>query len=123
MRLFLDGDFFGPQLAAQRESVIDFARLLPAAGLLLRDVRAGRADPQRTRQVRADDVGPDRQQRHLGGRPGRLPVRVRDAGRAPSCQGGYSLGQELVLGLGSTLGIAAQFLILVPYLKAAGVHL
>ncbi|CAB4695175.1 MAG: murein biosynthesis integral membrane protein MurJ [Actinobacteria bacterium] len=32
----------------------------------------------------------------------------------------YSSSQELVLGLGSTLGIAAQLLILVPYLRAAG---
>ena len=38
---------------------------LPAAGLLLRDVRPGRADPQRSRVVRADDVGADRQQRDL----------------------------------------------------------
>ncbi len=35
-------------------------------------------------------------------------------------EGGYSGSQELVLGLGSTLGIAAQLLILVPYLKRAG---
>lgn len=33
---------------------------------------------------------------------------------------GYSSDQELVLGLGSTLGIVAQLLILVPYLRAAG---
>jgi putative peptidoglycan lipid II flippase len=33
---------------------------------------------------------------------------------------GYSSGQELLLGLGSTLGIAVQLLILVPYLGAAG---
>ena len=34
--------------------------------------------------------------------------------------GGYSVGQELVLGVGSTLGILAQLLILVPYLRRAG---
>ncbi|WKN48533.1 murein biosynthesis integral membrane protein MurJ [Nocardioides sp. Arc9.136] len=33
---------------------------------------------------------------------------------------GFSADQELVLGLGSTLGIAAQLLILLPYLRAAG---
>jgi len=33
---------------------------------------------------------------------------------------GYSSGQELLLGLGSTLGIVVQLLVLVPYLKAAG---
>jgi putative peptidoglycan lipid II flippase len=33
---------------------------------------------------------------------------------------GYSAGQELLLGLGSTLGIVAQLVILVPYLRRAG---
>jgi putative peptidoglycan lipid II flippase len=37
-----------------------------------------------------------------------------------STVGGYTSGQELLLGLGSTLGIAAQLLILVPFLKRAG---
>ena len=34
--------------------------------------------------------------------------------------GGYGSGQELLLGLGSTLGIAVQLLILVPYLRRSG---
>jgi putative peptidoglycan lipid II flippase len=34
--------------------------------------------------------------------------------------GGYSFQQELLLGLGSTLGIVAQAAILVPYLRASG---
>ncbi|MFN8189779.1 MAG: murein biosynthesis integral membrane protein MurJ [Nocardioidaceae bacterium] len=34
--------------------------------------------------------------------------------------GGFTSSQELLLGLGSTLGIVAQFLILLPYLRAAG---
>lgn len=34
--------------------------------------------------------------------------------------GPYTNGQELLLGLGSTLGIVVQFLILVPYLRRAG---
>ena len=34
----------------------------------------------------------------------------------------YTSTQELVLGLGATLGIAVQVLVLLPYLKAAGVH-
>lgn len=33
---------------------------------------------------------------------------------------GYTGGQELLLGLGSTLGIAVQLLVLLPYLRAAG---
>jgi putative peptidoglycan lipid II flippase len=35
--------------------------------------------------------------------------------------GGYSAGREALLGIGSTVGIAAQLLILLPYLAAAGV--
>ncbi len=37
--------------------------------------------------------------------------------------GSYSTSRELLLGLGSTLGIALQFLVLIPYLRAAGVSL
>ncbi|RNL60861.1 murein biosynthesis integral membrane protein MurJ [Nocardioides marmoriginsengisoli] len=33
---------------------------------------------------------------------------------------GYSAGAEALLGIGSTLGIAAQFLILIPYLRRSG---
>jgi putative peptidoglycan lipid II flippase len=36
--------------------------------------------------------------------------------------GPYSTDQELLLGLGSTAGIVAQLLILLPYLRAAGFH-
>ncbi|MGH1564363.1 murein biosynthesis integral membrane protein MurJ [Mumia sp. DW29H23] len=35
---------------------------------------------------------------------------------------GFTNGEELLLGVGSTVGIAVQALILVPYLKAAGFH-
>ena len=47
----------------RRARVADRLRpLVPAADLLLRHVRAGRPDPQRSWPVRADDVGADRQQ-------------------------------------------------------------
>jgi putative peptidoglycan lipid II flippase len=36
--------------------------------------------------------------------------------------GPYTSGQELLLGLGATLGIAVQLLILVPYLRRSGFH-
>jgi putative peptidoglycan lipid II flippase len=36
--------------------------------------------------------------------------------------GPYTGGQEMLLGLGSTLGIVVQFLILLPYLRRAGFH-
>ena len=35
---------------------------------------------------------------------------------------GFTVGESLVLGVGSTLGIVAQAAILVPYLRAAGFH-
>jgi putative peptidoglycan lipid II flippase len=43
-------------------------------------------------------------------------------GRAEGAEvfGGYSSGQEALLGIGSSLGIAVQLLILVPYLRASG---
>ena len=41
------------------------------------------------------------------------------ASEAEQCAG-FAPGQELLLGLGSTAGIAVQLLILVPYLRAAG---
>ena len=47
--------------------------LLPAAGVLLRHVRAGGPGAELPRPLRPDDVGADRQQRDRGGRPGRLP--------------------------------------------------
>ena len=81
MRLFLDRAYYDPALAAQRDSVDRLRPLLPAAGVLLRDVRAGRAGAQRPRPVRPDDVGADRQQRDLGRRPGRLPRSSFGAGR------------------------------------------
>ncbi len=51
--------------------------VLPAAGLLLRDVRAGRAGAQRPRHVRPDDVGADRQQRDRDRDAAHLLVRLR----------------------------------------------
>jgi putative peptidoglycan lipid II flippase len=40
--------------------------------------------------------------------------------RGDSATGGYSTPQELILGVGSVVGIAAQTLILLPYLRASG---
>jgi len=37
-----------------------------------------------------------------------------------SSTGAYSSGQELLLGVGSTIGIIVQFLVLLPYMRAAG---
>ena len=92
--------------------------LLHAAGLLLRRARAGRAGAQRPGQVRADDVGADRQQRGVDHGAALVLDRLRaDGNRAP-----FTTGQELLLGLGSTLGIVAQAAVLIPFLRASGYH-
>ena len=63
MSIFLSASL-GRPLAGRRARLARRLRpAVPAAGLLLRDVRAGRADPQLPRPVRPDDVGADRQQR------------------------------------------------------------
>ena len=130
MRLFLDSAYFTPELAAQRESV---DRLRPATAcpqvffygmfVLVGQVlnARGRFGPMMWAPIannvisvavlgvylssaRAGPIGP-------AARP-RCPDRVG--------VGGYTAGQELLLGLGSTLGIAVQLLILLPYLRRAG---
>ena len=97
--------------------------VVPAAGLLLRDVRPGRAGAQRPRPLRPDDVGADRQQPHRRRDARRLPPGL--GRRRPEREqvGPLDTGQELLLGLGSTLGIVAQCLVLLPYLRATGLHL
>jgi putative peptidoglycan lipid II flippase len=44
-------------------------------------------------------------------------------GGPPTADGGYTSTQELVLGLGSTLGIVVQLLVLLPYVRSAGISL
>jgi len=41
----------------------------------------------------------------------------------PQDVGGFSTGEELLLGLGSTAGIAVQLLVLLPYLASSGVRI
>lgn len=52
-----------------------------------------------------------------------LYLAVFGAARGSELEGGYSRQQELLLGVGSTLGIAVQLLVLLPYLRAAGVRI
>jgi putative peptidoglycan lipid II flippase len=119
MRLYLDSAFFGEGLAAQRESVIDFARLcLPQVffygmfvlvGQVLN--ARGRFGPMMWAPI-ANNV--------ISVAVLALYLVVHGAARGDELCGGYTTGQEWLLGLGSTVGIAAQLLILLPYLKAAG---
>ncbi len=120
MRLYLDGTFFTDPFTAQRESVIAFARLcLPQVFFYGMFVLVGQVLNAR------DRFGP------MMWAPiannvisvavlGAYLVLFGPASGSELC-GGYTTGQEWLLGLGSTLGIAAQLLILVPYLRSAGV--
>ncbi|MEI5673416.1 MULTISPECIES: murein biosynthesis integral membrane protein MurJ [unclassified Nocardioides] len=45
------------------------------------------------------------------------------AGEEPLADGGFTSTQELILGVGSTLGIVVQLLVLMPYVRAAGISL
>jgi putative peptidoglycan lipid II flippase len=119
MRLFLDGSYFTPELAEQRESVIDFARFcLPQVFfygmfVLLGQVlnARGRFGPMMWAPI-ANNV---------------IAVAVLTAyllvfGPAEGAEllGGFTPAEEALLGIGSTVGIAVQLLVLVPYLRAAG---
>jgi putative peptidoglycan lipid II flippase len=119
MRLYLDGSFFTGALSQQRESVIDFARLcLPQVffygmfvlvGQVLN--ARGRFGPMMWAPI-ANNV--------ISVAVLAVYLLVYGAARGDGLCGGYSSGQELLLGLGSTIGIVAQLLILVPYLRSAG---
>jgi putative peptidoglycan lipid II flippase len=118
MRLYLDGGFYEPCLAEQRESVIDFARyclpqvffygMFVLVGQILN--ARGRFGPMMWAPIANNVIS-----------VAVLAVYLFAFGPASKGDvGGFTRNQELVLGVGSTLGIAAQFLILVPYLKSAG---
>ncbi|NUR07123.1 MAG: murein biosynthesis integral membrane protein MurJ [Nocardioidaceae bacterium] len=132
MRLFLDPSFFGPELASQRESVIDFARYcLPQVFFYGMYVLVGQVlnsrgsfGPMMWAPIANNVIavlvlstylwiyGPVRDLCGTGD-----PSAISGPG---SVVGGFSTGQELLLGLGSTLGIVAQFLVLLPFLRRAG---
>ncbi len=119
MRLYLSDAYFTDALSAQRESVIDFARLcLPQVffygmfvlvGQVLN--ARGRFGPTMWAPV-ANNV--------ISVAVLVLYLLVNGAAHGDALCGGYTTGQEWLLGLGSTLGIAVQLGILIPYLRAAG---
>ncbi|VXA91821.1 murein biosynthesis integral membrane protein MurJ [Nocardioides sp. AX2bis] len=119
MDVLLGSEFGEPELAAQRSSAIDFARyclpqvffygMFVLVGQILN--ARGRFGPMMWAPI-ANNV---------------LAVAVLAAylllnGPATTAEqsGPFSPGQELLLGVGSTLGIVAQLVILVPYLRSAG---
>jgi putative peptidoglycan lipid II flippase len=118
MRLFLNSSFYEPDMAAQRESVIVFARyclpqvffygMFVLVGQILN--ARGSFGPMMWAPIANNVIS-----------VGVLVVYLLVFGPAAKGDcGGYTSSQELLLGLGSTIGIALQFLILVPYLRKAG---
>ncbi len=119
MDLFLNADYDQPDLAAQRDSVVAFARFcLPQiffygmfvlVGQVLN--ARGRFGPMMWAPIANNVIS-----------IAVLVVYLVVFGPAQDLFGPYSTNEELLLGLGSTAGIVAQFLILVPYLRASGFH-
>jgi putative peptidoglycan lipid II flippase len=119
MAVYLDPSYGEPALAEQRASVIAFARyclpqvffygMFVLVGQILN--ARGRFGPMMWAPI-ANNV---------------ISVLVLVAylvvfgpARGGELSAGFTPGQELLLGVGSTLGIVAQLLILLPYLRAAG---
>ena len=119
MDIFLTAKYDDPALAPHRESIIDFARFcLPQVffygmfvlvGQILNS--RGRFGPMMWAPIANNVIS-----------VAVLVVYLFVFGPASDTEemGPFTPGQELLLGLGSTLGIVAQFLVLVPYLRAAG---
>jgi putative peptidoglycan lipid II flippase len=121
MALMLNGQYGDADLAEQRQSAIDFARyclpqvffygMFVLVGQVLN--ARGRFGPMMWAPIANNVIS-----------VAVLVIYLVSFGPATAAEqvGPFSTGQELVLGLGSTLGIAAQLLILLPYLRAAGFH-
>ena len=119
MSLMLHEQYSEPALAEQRQSAIDFARyclpqvffygMFVLVGQILNSRR--RFGPMMWAPIANNVIA-----------VGVLVVYLIAFGPATTSEqvGPFSTQQELLLGLGSTAGIVAQFLILIPYLRAAG---
>jgi putative peptidoglycan lipid II flippase len=117
MDVLLDSRFNDPELAAQRDSAVAFARYcLPQVffygmyvlvGQILN--ARGRFGPMMWAPIANNVIS-----------VAVLVVYLVTFGPAEDVYGAFSGKEELLLGLGSTAGIVAQFVILLPYLKASG---
>jgi len=115
MSLYLSSDFQHADLAAERESVIDFARLcLPQVFFYGMFVLVGQILNARRR------FGPMMWAPIANNVVSMAVLVIYIVVFGTHSTGAYTTGEELLLGLGSTLGIAVQFLILLPFLHAAG---
>jgi putative peptidoglycan lipid II flippase len=121
LRLYLAHGYYEPDHAAQLESVIDFTRLcLPQVFfygmfVLLGQVlnARGRFGPMMWAPIANNLIATVVLATYLLTYGPASPLEL---------HGGYVAGQEWLLGLGSTLGIAVQLVVLLPYLRSAGVH-
>ncbi len=119
MDVLLGSEFGEPELAAQRSSAIDFARyclpqvffygMFVLVGQILN--ARGRFGPMMWAPIANNVLA-----------VAVLAVYLVLNGPATTAEqsGPFSPGQEALLGIGSTLGIVAQLVILVPYLRSAG---
>jgi putative peptidoglycan lipid II flippase len=117
LRLFVDSAYFtDPALSAEKESMISFARwCLPQIFFYGMFVLVGQILNARNR------FGP------MMWAPiannivsiGVITLYLILFADKPA-NGGYTTAQEVLLGLGSTIGIAVQLLVLLPYLRATG---
>jgi putative peptidoglycan lipid II flippase len=119
LRLYLDDDFLEPALAPHLESIVDLTRwCLPQVffygmyvlvGQVLN--ARGRFGPMMWAPIANNVIS-----------VAMLVAYLLAFGAATVAQTGDALSssQEALLGLGSTLGIAAQLVVLVPYLRASG---
>lgn len=117
LRWFLDGEWFAPENTEVRESAVTFARYcLPQVFFYGMFVLVGQVLNARERfapmmwapisnNVIAILV---------------LITYMTVHGPAKDLNGGFTPGQEALLGLGSTLGIVVQLLVLIPFLRATG---
>nr|WP_281363214.1 murein biosynthesis integral membrane protein MurJ [Nocardioides perillae] len=119
MAVFMPSSLQDPALAEQRQSVVDFARYcLPQVFfygmfVLLGQVlnARGRFGPMMWAPI-ANNV--------IAVAVLAVYLLVFGPARGSELTGAFTASQELLLGLGSTLGIVAQLLILVPYLRSVG---
>ena len=118
MRVFLDTSFWTADLAEQRDSVIDFARLcLPQVFFYGMFVLLGQVLNARGR------FGPMMWAPIANNVISIFVLVVYLFVFGPAAQqdtSAYTTEQEVLLGLGATLGIVVQLLVLLPYLKQAG---
>ena len=121
MAVMLNQEYGDADLAEQRQSAIDFARyclpqvffygMFVLVGQILNS--RGKFGPMMWAPIANNVIA-----------IGVLVVYLVSFGPATTAEqvGPFSTNQELLLGLGSTAGIVAQLLILLPYLRAAGFH-